>query len=90
MCIDEFVDKTYPEDLDSEDKLIMNGHSFTVDELMCFIKEQYSKIVKGGLNVTDIDYIGILDYLRDNIEVPYSNPEETGIDPEEKARLYEV
>lgn len=68
----------------------MNGHSFTVDELMCFVKEQYSEIVKGGLNVTDIDYIGILDYLQDNIEVPYSNPEEPGIDPEEKKRIYEV
>ncbi len=39
---------------------------------------------------TNINYIGVLDYLRDNIEVPYSNPAAVGIDEAEKDRLLNV
>lgn len=39
---------------------------------------------------TDIDYLGVLDYLANNQEVPYSNPEEPGCDPAEKGRLLKV
>ena len=34
-----------------------------------------------------IDYLWVLDYLENNQEIPYSNPEAPGINPEEKARL---
>lgn len=39
---------------------------------------------------TSIDYIGVLDYLDNNSDVPYSNPEATGITAEEKQRLLEI
>ncbi len=38
----------------------------------------------------DIDYIGILDYIRDYSEVPYSDPEKDGISSEEKRRLLAI
>lgn len=37
----------------------------------------------------NIDYIGVLKYLRDNQNIPYSDPEKV-TDPSEKARLLEV
>lgn len=37
----------------------------------------------------NIDYIGVLNYLRDNQKIPYSDPEKV-TDPAEKARLLEV
>ena len=40
--------------------------------------------------LTDIDYIGVLDYLENNRAVPYSNPEAAGITAAEKQRLLEV
>ena len=89
-CVDEFADKTYPDDLDLDDELTMNGRPFTMDELMFFVREQYPEIMKDRLNETSIDYIGVLDYLKDNAEVPYSNPEDAGISFEEKKRLLKV
>ena len=39
---------------------------------------------------TDIDYIGVLDYLDNNRDVPYSNPEAQGVEDKEKQRLLEI
>lgn len=36
---------------------------------------------------TNIDYLGVLDYLENNMELPYANPDAPGIDEKEKARL---
>lgn len=41
-------------------------------------------------NYTNIDYLGVLDYLENNREIPYSNPEKLGIDPQEKERLLDL
>ena len=45
-----------------------------------------SQIIKKS----NIDYIGVLDYLIDNSEQPYSNPEAPGISEEEKNRLLDL
>ncbi|HFU4174227.1 TPA: AAA family ATPase [Streptococcus suis] len=39
---------------------------------------------------TDINYIGVLDYLDNNRDVPYSNPEAQGVEDKEKQRLLEI
>lgn len=39
---------------------------------------------------TDIDYIGVLDYLENNRDIPYSNPEAPGISAADKDHLLEV
>ena len=39
---------------------------------------------------TNIDYLGVLDYLDNNREIPYSNPEAAGLDVSEKERLLGV
>lgn len=44
----------------------------------------------GAKHQTDIDYIGVLDYLENNRDIPYSNPGATGISVAEKKRLLEV
>ncbi len=36
---------------------------------------------------TDIDYLGVLDYLDNNREIPYSNPEAAGLDISEKREI---
>ena len=86
-CMGEFPEKTYPLNLNMEDELTINGRSFIMEELFYFVKEQYPSVIKGG---NDIDYIGVLDYLRNNAEIPYSNPEAAGIAPEEKQRFLEL
>ena len=42
------------------------------------------------METTDIDYIGVLDYIDNYKEVPYSNPDVAGIEQSEKDRLYRV
>lgn len=42
------------------------------------------------LQGTDIDYLGVLDYLENNLEVPYSNPEAAGLTQAQKDNLLEI
>ena len=39
---------------------------------------------------TEIDYLGVLDYLDNNYELPYKDPMTEGLDIEEKERLLEI
>ena len=39
---------------------------------------------------TNIDYIGVMDYLENNKDLPYSNPEAEGISEAEKTKLLEI
>lgn len=85
--IDEFPEKTYPERLDMSDELTMNGNKMTMEELFYFVREQYPTVIG---NDSKINYIGVLDYLRDNTDVPYSKPDALGLAAEEVSRLLEV
>lgn len=38
----------------------------------------------------NIDYIGVLEYLRNNAEIPYSNPEAPGIEESKRLNLIEI
>ena len=85
--LDEFPEKTHPEGLNMSDELTMNGNKMTMEELFYFVREQYPTIIG---NDSKIDYIGVLDYLRDNTDVPYSKPDAPGLAAEEVSRLLEV
>lgn len=85
--LDEFPEKTHPEGLNMADELTMNGNKMTMEELFYFVREQYPTIIG---NDSKIDYIGVLDYLRDNTDVPYSKPDAPGLAAEEVSRLLEV
>lgn len=87
--IDEFSDKAYPTGLSMSDEFDINGLQMTMEELFFFVKEQYPEVIKQMATI-DIDYRGVLDYLGNNQEVPYSNPEASGIDKAEKDRLLKV
>lgn len=52
--------------------------------------KDYLESIKESGQKTNIDYIGVLNYLKDNTDIPYSNPEAPGIDEEEKKRLLQV
>ena len=84
--MDEFPDKSYPSGLNGEDVLEMNGQPYKINDLFEFVRNVYPEVMK-KMQTVDIDYIGVLDYLENNQEVPYSNPEAPGIDPDEKDRL---
>ena len=58
------------------DELTMNGNKITMEELFYFVREQYPTIIG---NDSKIDYIGVLDYLRDNTDVPYSKQMHRGL-----------
>lgn len=86
-CLSEFPTKTIPDGLNKNDVLKMNGRDFTMEELMVFVKEQYPSIV---MPPTNINYLQVLEYLEDNLEVPYSNPNAPGVPPVEKERLFQI
>ena len=86
--LDEFSDKTYPTGLNDEDILEMNGKPYKISQLFDFVRNIYPEVMK-KMQTTDIDYIGLLDYLKNNQEIPYSNPEAT-TDPAEKSRLLSI
>jgi hypothetical protein len=52
------------------------------DEIKSHIDEQQEP--QRECEETDIDYISVLDYLRDNMEIPYSNPQGDNINIQEK------
>ena len=87
--MDEFPDKAYPTGLSMSDEFDINGFQMTMEELFFFVKEQYPVVMKQMATI-NIDYKGVLDYLGNNQEVPYSNPEASGIDQAEKDRLLKV
>ncbi|WP_345940865.1 AAA family ATPase [Granulicatella sp. zg-84] len=87
--MDEFPDKMYPTVLSMSDKFDINGLQMTMEELFFFVEKQYQEVIKKMVAI-DIDYKGVLDYLGNNQEVPYSNPEAVGVDPVEKDRLLKV
>ena len=41
----EFAEKTYPENLEMSDELMMNGNLITMEELFHFVREQYPAII---------------------------------------------
>ena len=41
----EFVERTYPENLEMSDELMMNGNLITMEELFHFVREQYPAII---------------------------------------------
>lgn len=86
-CLSEFPTKTIPDGLNKNDLLEMNGHVFTMEELIVFVKEQYPSIV---MPPTNINYLHVLEYLENNLEVPYSNPNAPGVPPAEKERLLQI
>ena len=61
----------------------------TMEEWFFFVKEQYPEVIK-KMQKIDIDYTGVLDYLANNQEVPYSNPEAPSLAQDVKAKLLKV
>lgn len=71
------------------DEFEINGLQITMEELFFFVKEQYPEVIN-KMQTVDINYIGVLDYLANNQEIPYSNPEVPGLAQDEKERLLKV
>lgn len=90
--IDEFDSKTYPHDLDLEDTFTIDDSEITMEELLSFVREQYPSVIREEKKFVNpgIDYIGVLAYLENNYEVPYSNPNVSGISSEKKAELLSI
>ena len=51
--INEFQDKTYPENLNMTDELMMNGRRITMEELFYFVREQYPSIITKETNTNE-------------------------------------
>ena len=85
-------EKEEPQDLDMSDMVSTGNGEISLEELFDFVHGQYTEYVKEHSFVSAgmIDYIGVLNYLIDNSEQPYSNPEASGISEEEKNRLLDL
>ena len=88
---EEFGDgKEQPADLDPEDIIESIAGEVTIQQLIDFVHGEYKAMESQIIKKSNIDYIGVLDYLIDNSEQPYSNPEAPGISEEEKNRLLDL
>ncbi len=83
-------DKCEPTEVDKKIMISTGQGEISIQKLYDFVHTEYSEMADQVVTSTNIDYIGVLDYLRDNQEVPYSNPDAEGIDEQEKARLLAV
>lgn len=61
--------------------------SITIQQLIDFVHGDYKAMESKVIKKVNIDYIGVLDYLIENSEQPYSNPDAPGISQDEKNRL---
>lgn len=79
-------DKEYPDSIDDADEIILeDGTVITIKELRNFIGSDYMTFVKTNINnKTSINYLGILDYLKNNSELPYKDPEKPGLTEEQR------
>lgn len=87
--IDEFPDKTHPLGLDMSDVFDIEGSKISMEDVFFFIKEQYPDAIR-KTTIINIDYIGLLNYLNNNQEIPYSNPEAVEVDPVDKDKLFKI
>lgn len=88
---DEFLgEKCEPDGIDKNVVIETKEGSVAIQKIYDFVHTEFAKMEDQVIKQVNIDYIGVLDYLRDNQEVPYSNPDAEGIDEQEKARLLAV
>lgn len=87
--MDEFSDKTYPQGLDMSDELEMLDRTITMEELFLFVKKQYPEVMK-KMQKVDIDYIGVLNYLANNQQIPYSSPEAPELTQDDKNHFLNI
>lgn len=87
--MDEFDEKAYPSGLDMTDVLAVDDKEITLGDLFKFVKEDYPALLEEN-QMSNIDYLGILDYLKNNRELPYADPEKTGLTEEQKNQYLTV
>lgn len=83
-------DKEQPTSLKLDDSVITSLGKITIQQLFDFVHNEYADMKNKIVKEVNIDYIGILDYLRDNSDQIYSNPQALGISVEEKSRLLDL
>lgn len=81
--MDEYEEKTYPSGLDMTDILSVGEEEITMGDLFSFVKENYPAVLEVK-QVSEINYLGILEYLKNNRELPYADPEKPGLTEEQK------
>lgn len=72
-----------------QDELEMNAQPLLINVLLDFVHDIYTEVMKNMQSI-DINYIGVLDYLSNNQEIPYSNPEAEGVTIEVKQNLLDI
>lgn len=87
--MDEFEEKTYPSGLDMTDILSVGEEEITMGDLFGFVKENYPAVLEVK-QVSEINYLGILEYLKNNRELPYADPEKPGLTEEQKKEYLAV
>lgn len=76
--MDEFAEKTYPEDLDMTDVLQMNDLEITIEELFNFVKYQYPVAFEN--KTMNCDFEKVFDFINTYKGKKYIKPEKTSPD----------
>lgn len=87
--MDEFDEKAYPLGLDMTDILVVDDKEITLGNLYNFVKDDYPALLEEN-QMSNIDYLGILDYLKNNRELPYADPEKPGLTEEQKKQYLTI
>lgn len=75
--------------LNKEDVLEMNRQPCKMNDVVKFIKNTFPEVIK-KVQKREIDYMGVLEYLANNQEIPYSNPDNSELSEAERKRCVEV
>ena len=86
----EFGGKEEPADLSMEDVLSLAEGTITMQQLFDFVHNEYAALKEGALSITDINYIALLDYLKNSRGIPYKNPDSVGLSADERKKLLEI
>lgn len=74
------------------DEIILEakGYFVSLGQLFDFLNGEYKDLVNPKELVDEVDYIGVLDYLENNMEIPYVSPDNNDVSLEERKHLLEM
>lgn len=78
--------------LDWSDKIDYAGQEYSLEEIKKYIDTTYANFIKElqPMDGSTIDYIGVLEYLQNNQEIPYFSPDAPGITDEKRTELFTI
>lgn len=85
-------DREYPDSINMNDVVEYDGTTYEIKDIKDFLDNEYAEFIKANFyeQLSKIDYLGILEYLVENREVPYKEPTKPGLTDDEREQYLKV